>query len=296
MQSSELPLVSIVTPSFNMAAYLEEAIRSVLEQDYPNVEYIVIDGGSDDGTLEILKRYEGRLTYISEPDQGQTDAINKGFLRSRGSIFAFLCADDTYLPGAVSAGVRHLHENADYGVIYGNGYLVAEDGRIIRPYPTDECNLESLKRYCTICQPASFIRREVFESVGMMDPRIHFGLDYDFWIRVAKKHRLLRVDEYMANSRMHEGSKSLRYRRAINRANVDISIAHYGYAPFAHVYGYCCSVLDSRDGFFEPVPASVGKYAFSLLYGSWVNLRHLGRYWGECLREGVAAVERRSWP
>ena len=103
---SEQPLVSIVTPSFNMGGFIEDTIRSVLDQDYPSVEYLVVDGGSTDGTLDILKRYEGRLKYVSEPDRGQTDAVNKGFQSSRGSIFTFLNADDTFLPGAVTAAVQ----------------------------------------------------------------------------------------------------------------------------------------------------------------------------------------------
>jgi glycosyltransferase involved in cell wall biosynthesis len=118
---SENPLVSIVTPTYNMASFLEETIRSVLSQDYPNIEYIVIDGGSIDGSLDILRKYEHRLRWYSGPDRGQTDAINKGFLKSRGQIFTFLCADDTYLPGAVSTAVKHMLANPGHAGIYGEG-------------------------------------------------------------------------------------------------------------------------------------------------------------------------------
>ena len=165
MASEDRPLVSIVTPSYNMARFLEEAIQSVLSQDYPNIEYIVIDGGSADATLDILRRYEGRLRYVSEPDRGQTDAINKGFRLSRGSVFAFLCADDAYLPGAVSTAVRHMLANSGHAGIYGEGYLIDENGTNLGRYPTRKRSPpELLKAECFICQPAAFLWRDAVSS------------------------------------------------------------------------------------------------------------------------------------
>ena len=286
-QDSDRPLVSIVTPSFNMGSFIEETIQSVLSQDYPNIEYIVVDGGSSDGTLEILRRYEGRLRYVSEPDRGQTDAINKGFRLSRGSVFAFLCADDTYLPGAVATAVRHLVANpAGHAGIYGEGYLVDEKGANLGRYPTRSFDPELLKTECFICQPAAFLWREAFVDAGMMNAELHNGLDYDLWIRLAKRHTLLKVDEYLATSRMHRGSKTLYQRSAVFKASVDLLKAHYGYAPFSHVYGYCSALVDRRDGFFEPVPPSLFKYALALLYGSYRNPRQLRRYWKEWFEQG----------
>jgi glycosyltransferase involved in cell wall biosynthesis len=181
----DLPLVSIVTPSYNAAGFLEETIQSVLSQDYPRIEYIVMDGGSTDGTLDILRKYEGRLQYRSQPDRGQTDAINKGFKLSRGDVFAFLCADDTYLPGAIGTAVRHLQANPGHAGIYGEAYLTDESGKILCRYPTREFDPELLKNECFICQPASFLRRDAFLEAGMMDVNLHLGLDYDFWIPVV---------------------------------------------------------------------------------------------------------------
>src|SRR5437899_1906048 len=125
------PLVSIVTPSFNTARFIERTIESVLSQDYPRIEYIVMDGGSTDGTLDILQRYRGRLQYVSAPDGGAVDAINRGFARSGGSILAWLNADDEYLPGAVRQGVRALAEHPGAAVVYGDGAWVDEEGREI---------------------------------------------------------------------------------------------------------------------------------------------------------------------
>jgi glycosyltransferase involved in cell wall biosynthesis len=286
MSQREPPLVSIVTPSYNMASFLEETIQSVLNQDYPHIEYIVIDGGSNDGTLEILRKYEGRLRYLSKPDRGQTDAINKGFHLSRGSVFAFLCADDIYLPGAVSTAVRHLLANPGHAGIYGEGYLIDENGTNLGRYPTREFDPELLKSECFICQPAAFLWRQPFLEAGLMNVDLRCGLDYDLWIRLARRHTLLKVDDYLAASRMHHGAKTLHERAAVFKASIDLLQAHYGYAPYAHIYGYCCALLDRRDGFFEPVPPSLAKYGLALAYGSWRNVRQLRRYWKEWLEQG----------
>ena len=290
----DLPLVSVVTPSYNMARFLEETIQSVLGQDYPHLEYLVMDGGSTDGTLDLLRKYEGRLHYESKPDRGQADAINKGFERSRGSVFAFLCADDTYLPGAVGTAVRQLLANPGHAGIYGEGYLTDEKGNVLCRYPTREFDPELLQTECFICQPAAFLRRDAYREAGMMDVNLHYGLDYDLWIRLAQHHSLRKVDDYLATSRMHRGSKTLRDRTAVYKASLDILQAHYGYAPLTQVYGYCCALLDSKDGFFEPVSPSPLKDALTLLYGSAWNYRQLPRYWKEYFSAARARLKRAS--
>jgi len=290
----DLPLVSIVTPSYNAAGFLEETIQSVLSQDYPRIEYIVMDGGSTDGTLDILHKYQGRLQYRSEPDHGQADAINKGFKLSRGSVFAFLCADDTYLPGAVGTAVRHLQANPGYAGIYGEGHLTDETGKILCRYPTLDFDSELLKNDCFICQPASFLWRDAFLDTGMMDVNLQLGLDYDFWIRLAQRHTLLKVNDYLATSRMHRGAKTLRDRSAVFKASIDILEAHYRYAPYTQIYGYCSALLDPRDGFFEPVRQSPWKYVLAVLYGSVRNFRHLPRYWKECVGEATVKLKSAS--
>jgi glycosyltransferase involved in cell wall biosynthesis len=289
------PLVSVVTPSYNMGRFLEETIQSVLSQDYPHIEYLVMDGGSTDRTLEILRKYEGRLFYESGPDGGQCDAVNRGFLRSRGQIFAFLNADDTYLPGAVGTAVRRLLANPDCAGVYGEGYLTNEDGGVICRYPTKTLGAELLKADCPICQPSVFLWRDAFAEAGMLDTGIRNGLDYDLWIRIVKRRPLLKVDDYLATSRMHPGARTLAERRGVYRSNIAILKRHYGYAPFPVIYAYCCSLLDKRDGFFEPVPPSLAKYLSSLACGSYHNLRHLARYWREWLAAGVDAWRRRVW-
>ncbi len=277
----DFPRVSIVTPSFNMARFLDETIQSVLAQDYPHIEYVVMDGGSRDGTLDILRKYEHRLRYVSAPDGGQPDAINRGFELTTGSIFAFLNADDTYLPGAVSTAVGHLLDNPGVGVIYGEAYHVEEDGRVISRYPTREFDYAALNGECYICQPASFMRRETFDRAGRMHPDLQYAPDYDLWIRIGKLFPMLKVDEYLATSRMHRENKTLGKRRQVYQEIIQITRNRFGYVPFNWIYGYSCFLMDGKDQFFERGTRSLSKFALSLALGSYYNRKHLLRYGAE---------------
>jgi glycosyltransferase involved in cell wall biosynthesis len=158
-------LVSIVTPSFNQADYLEQTIQSVLAQDYPWIEYIIIDGASTDGSVEIIERYAGRLAWwVSEPDRGQAEAINKGLQRANGEIVAWLNSDDLYLPGAVSRAVAALQANHALGLVYGDALTIDAQGRPIHSLVFGEWGLEELIRFRIICQPAVFMRRLPYDA------------------------------------------------------------------------------------------------------------------------------------
>jgi len=275
---TEQPVVSIVTPSYNTVRYLEETIQSVLEQDYPNIEYLVMDGGSTDGTLELLKRCQGRLRYVSERDRGHTDAINKGFQRTRGSIFTFLNADDTLLPGAVTVAVQALRDNPEAGVIYGDAWFIDEDGRRTAPYPVEPFDARKLARRCFICQPAAFMRREVFGSSGMLDPDRHCALDYDLWIRVARRYKMKKIDAFLANSRIHEGSKTVYQMGPAMLATIELLRQCYGYVPFNWLYGYCHHRLTGQQVAIEQPRPSAISACYSIAFGAVYNWRHPLRY------------------
>ncbi len=209
--SETLPTVSIVTPSFNQAKFLEEAILSVLEQDYPHIEYIIVDGGSTDGSVGIIERYSHRLAWwISEPDQGQTDAINKGFARATGDIFAWLNSDDTYLPGAVSEAVTFLTAHPEAGMVYADANLVDERGNLLGRFPARQTNLRSMLRGSVhIPQQTTFFRAELWRQVGPLDPTFYFAMDYDLWVRLAKIAPLVYYPRLWANFRLHGKGKSI---------------------------------------------------------------------------------------
>ena len=205
------PLVSIITPSFNQAQFLEETILSVLDQDYPRIEYILIDGNSTDGSPDLIQGYAGRLArWISEPDRGQTDAINKGFAWANGEILAWLNSDDTYLPGAVGEAVHYLVTHPEAGMVYGDANLVDEDGQVIGRFPAKQTDYRRLRRgYVHIPQQASFFRASLWKRVGPLDPTFFFAMDYDLWVRLARLAPLHYTPRLWANFRLHGGGKSV---------------------------------------------------------------------------------------
>lgn len=208
---SDLPRLSIVTPSFNQARYLEETIRSVLEQDYPFIEYIVVDGGSIDGSLEIIKRHEKELAgWISEKDRGQTEAINKGFARASGDILAWINSDDTYQLGAFRAAVTELLKHPEAGMVYGDCQYIDENSRPIGRFPAAQTDLARLRRgYVHIPQQAAFFRADLWRQIGPLDPSFYFAMDYDLWVRLAGKASLLYVPQVWANFRLHSDAKTI---------------------------------------------------------------------------------------
>lgn len=205
-----LPLVSIVTPSYQQAAFLEATLRSVLEQDYPAIEYFVIDGGSDDGSVDIIRRYEDRLAgWVSEPDRGQADAINKGFARARGEFVAWLNSDDLYLPGAVSAAVRALQAHPAASMCYADVVSLDGEGRPINVMTYAPWTLEDLMAFNILGQPAVFMRRAALEQAGGLDLSYHLLLDHHLWLRVAQYGPPVYTPERRAAARFHAAAKNV---------------------------------------------------------------------------------------
>lgn len=203
-----MTLVSIVTPSLNQARYLREAIESVRAQTYPDVEHIVVDGGSTDGTLEILEGYDG-LRWISEADRGQSHALNKGFALARGSILGWLNSDDAYEPHAVAEGVAAL-QSTGAALVYADVTRVNDDHvnpRRIRSRPTFDLWTE-LNLGCGIYSPAVFFTREAFDAVGGIDEGLHLTMDYDLWLRIGKRFPVRHVDAVWAVQRLHGAAKT----------------------------------------------------------------------------------------
>jgi len=205
------PLVTIVTPSFNQASYVEETIQSVLKQTYPYVEYIIVDGGSEDGSLEIIKKYAPKLAHwVSEKDRGQTDAINKGFALAKGEVLAWLNSDDTLLPNAVEDAVEYLSTHPQTGLVYGDTNYIDEKSKVIGRFPAAQTDLTRLRRgYVHIPQQASFFHKSIWDQVGPLDTDFFFAMDYDLWVRFARVSELKYIPRIWANFRLHSDTKTI---------------------------------------------------------------------------------------
>lgn len=274
-----------------MARFIAETIRSVLAQDYAPVEYIVMDGGSTDGTQAILAQFEDRLRWESRPDGGASDAIQKGFGVAGGSILGWLSADDLYEPGAIRAAVDRLTRDSSLAAVYGRANWIDETGATIAPYPTSEFDAGRLSRECFICQPACFFRREALEAAGGLDTSLHCAFDYDLWIRMARHGGFAFVERPFARSRMHRNNKTLGSREDALRETIAVLKRHYGYAPFKAVYALTCFVRDGRDQFFDTAAHSPMESVEALFRGCWMNRGQLLRYcadWWGCVIPAMA--------
>ena len=205
------PLVSIVTPSFNQAHFIECTIQSVIDQTYANIEYIIVDGNSTDGSQKIIKKHSSQLAWwVSERDCGQTEAINKGFAHANGDILAWLNSDDTYQPDAVAEAVKFLQANPEVGLVYGDANYIDENERVLGKFPAHQTDLAGLRRgYVHIPQQSSFFRAVLWKKVGPLDESFFFAMDYDLWVRLAKISQLRYVSRTWANFRLHESAKTI---------------------------------------------------------------------------------------
>ena len=222
---SDLPRISIVTPSYNQGAFIEQTIRSVLDQEYPDLEYIVIDGGSNDNSVDIIRKYSDALTsWVSEPDRGQSHAINKGFAQASGDIFGWLNSDDRLEPGCLEVVADAFMRNPETGVFVGHGRKVDTAGETVYYKKPDELTFERLCGWMNggnFMQPSCFFRRSAWESAGPLDEDIHIAMDVDLWLRMIKKVEFRPIDRLLSSAVAHEAAKTT---ADINRMVVDCSL------------------------------------------------------------------------
>lgn len=256
-------IISVITPSYNQGQFLAETIESVIRQEGDfSIDYLIIDGGSSDDSLAIIKHYDTLLqngewpiacrgiTYrwISERDNGQTDALMKGFRLAQGDIFAWLNSDDTYLPGTLEtvAGVFRVH--ADTGLLYGDAHYCDTAGAVIGRYRTEEFDLDRLASANIVCQPAAFFRRQAFTAVGGLDVTLHFAMDYDLWIRIGRRFSCHHIPRMLATYRLHETSKTISSDTLIRNSEESLGVTrrHFGWAPLTRVYTSCSILCATR--------------------------------------------------
>ncbi len=252
-----VPKISVVTPSYNQGQFIEETIKSVLSQEGDFfIEYMIMDGGSTDDSVEVIKKYDRLLkekkwplkcrgveySWVSEKDKGQTDAVNKGFRAATGEILGWLNSDDTYLPGAFAKVVEYFGTHDDVMMAYGEGYYISKEGDIMERYPTEPFDIKRLAETCFICQPSVFMRRDVPDEAGYLDDGLNYCMDYEYWIRIAKKGlKIGFIPEYLANSRLYAETKTMSRSFEVHKEIVRSIKMHYGRVPNSWIYGYACS-------------------------------------------------------
>jgi glycosyltransferase involved in cell wall biosynthesis len=208
---SKFPLISIITPSYNQGHFLEETIRSVLLQDYPAIEYIIIDGGSTDNSKSIIDKYKDKLAWsVSEPDNGQSDAINKGLRRATGEFVAWMNSDDIYTENAISKAVEKLKLHPDCGMVFSNVLSMDSHSSIFNIMRYGDWGLLELMAFKVIGQPGIFMRKKALDDVGFLEPDYHWLMDHHLWLKIASKYPIKYIDEIWAAARFHPGAKNLR--------------------------------------------------------------------------------------
>lgn len=237
-RNKDFPFVTIITPSYNQGKFIKETIESVLSQDYGNLEYWIIDGGSTDETVDILKSYGDRINWVSEKDGGQADAVNKGILRAKGSIIGWLNSDDTYLEGAISHIVNYFIDYPETDMVYGEGFFIDTKSNIIDRYNTEKFDWKRLAERCIICQPTAFFKKDIVNKVGLLDVNLDLCMDYELWMKIAGKGNIRYTSKYLATSRMYLENKTNSRKSDVYKEACKIIYKHYGYVTLNWLYGY----------------------------------------------------------
>ena len=274
--SAGKPAITIITPSFNQGMFIRRTIESVMIQGVPALEHLVFDGGSKDETIEVLKSFNHAVSWISQPDRGQTHAVNKGLIAARGDIIGWLNSDDIYYPGAVVSVMNIFNQHPDVEILYGMADHIDEHDNCIEPYYNEPWNYERLKEICFICQPAVFFRRSVVERYGLLDEGLRYCMDYEYWLRIGRETPFYYLEQKLAGSRLYRETKTLGSAVAVHQEILAMLKKRVGTVPGRWIFGYA-HVVARESGLTRETPQEnlrfVKKVALVSLW-TFLRLRH----------------------
>ncbi|NOU92965.1 glycosyltransferase [Paenibacillus sp. LMG 31456] len=240
--------ISVVTPSYNQGIFLKRTIDSVLNQKIDDLEYLVFDGGSKDDTVEILQSYGEKLFFISQKDDGQSDAVNKGLKKASGEIIGWLNSDDVYYPNALRTVIDFFNTNPEVDVVYGRADHIDEFDNFLEDYYTESWDYERLREICFICQPAVFFRKSVVEKFGVLNKELRYCMDYEYWLRISKDKPFAFIDQKLAGSRLYSDNKTLGSRRAVHEEIISMLKEKSNKPPIRWIYNLA-HVITEESGY-----------------------------------------------
>jgi glycosyltransferase involved in cell wall biosynthesis len=258
------PTLTVITPSFNQAQFIRRTIESVLSQGVTVLEYLIFDGGSTDGTPDILREYAGKLTAVVEPDAGQADAVNKGLARASGDVIGWLNSDDVYYPGACASALDVLERHPDVDVVYGDADHIDQDDRAIEPYYTEPFSYERLKDVCFLCQPAVFFRRSVADRYGPLEIGLRYCMDYEYWLRILAERPPFFFRTKLAGSRLHAETKTLGSKEAVHREIIGMLARKFGAPPSRWIHNLAHVIVRER-GLTRDTPEQDRRFVAELV-------------------------------
>lgn len=255
--------ISVVTPSYNQARFLPQCLESVRMQSGDAVEHVVHDGNSSDGSIDVLRQWQGHVRWVSRRDRGQADAVNQGIRGSGGEVIGWLNSDDFYYPGAFDAVLRAFGEDCNLDVVYGAADYVDINGRAYQRYPTEPWSYERLIEVCFVCQPALFFRRRVTTRLGLLDENLHFCLDYEYWLRFAHAGvRVRYLSQTLAASRMYPTNKTMGSSVAAHAEINGMMRARFGATPDNWLFSYGHALAATR----------ISRARFPQMYGAFMAI------------------------
>jgi glycosyltransferase involved in cell wall biosynthesis len=267
---------SVITPSYNQGNFIERTIQSVLDQNV-DMEYLILDAASTDGTLEVLKKYSYRIKWVSEPDSGQADAVNKGILATQGDIIAWINSDDVYLEGALQTVKGYFEQNPGVDFVYGDAWYIDADDKKTTPYVTEPWDFERLKEVCFICQPAAFFRRNVVERVGLLRTDLQYCMDYEFWLRFEDHNiQVAYLPVYLASSRLYAENKTLGQKTKVHLEINEMLKRRLGYVPDSWLFSYASHITDT-GGYSRKIDERrfLFQIAYQSLRAAWIWNRRI---------------------